>query len=215
MKTTPPIRLYGIFPYDRSAKVRWLLTEMDVPYEDRWIDREKKEYESPEYLRVNPMGRVPAIEIGDIKMFESGAICAYLADLFPERGMAPPLNSSERAEYLKWMFFAASTIDPFLGRIMIVEDIPAGDVRAEKESALLDDYRHVVGVLDQHLAKRRFVVGERLTAADICLGYQLYWTTHWPEYETILRKFTTVLNYLDRLKSMPSAVKAKVFTYPS
>ena len=70
------IRLHSLVPFDRSVKARWLLNEMGVTYEDRLLDREKKEHESPAFLKLNPMGRVPVLEIGDKVLFESGAICA-------------------------------------------------------------------------------------------------------------------------------------------
>ena len=76
------VRLYGFAPFDRGAKVRWLLNEMGVKYEDRWMDPEKNEGKSPSFLKLNPMGRVPVAEIGDVVLFESGAICAYLSDLY-------------------------------------------------------------------------------------------------------------------------------------
>jgi glutathione S-transferase len=87
-----PIRLHGNAPFDRGGKVRWLLREMGVTYEDRWLDSEKNEIESPAFLKLNPMGRIPVAEIGDRVLFESGAICAYLSDLHLDKGMAPALT---------------------------------------------------------------------------------------------------------------------------
>src|SRR3954452_7513484 len=111
-----PIRLYGAASFDRGGKVRWL-------------------------LQLNPMGRVPVAEIGDQVMFESGAICAYLADLYLDKGMAPALTAPERTEYQKWMYFASATVDSIQSRIMIIEDIPPGDVQRSKEKALQGELR--------------------------------------------------------------------------
>jgi glutathione S-transferase len=209
----PMIRIHGAFTFDRGAKTRWLLTELGVPYEDRWLNLEAAENETPEYLKINPMGRVPAIEIGDTTLFESGAICAYLADYFQDGGLAPAIHSPDRAKYEQWMYFAASTIDPIQTRIMIIEDIAEGEVRAKKESALLQDFRDALHAMDQTLAKTSFLVANRFTAADICVSYHLYWTTLWPELDVIVLEFPRVGAYLQRMKEMPSAVKAKVFSY--
>jgi glutathione S-transferase len=210
---TPLIRLHGAFPFDRGAKARWLMTEMGVAYEDRWLDAEKNEFENPEFLRINPLGRVPAMEIGDQKMFESGAICAYLSDLFLDKGMAPGLTAPERADYQKWMYFAASTIDTFQTRIMIIEDIPAGEYKSEKQEALLTELKDACGVLQNVLTKNSFLVANRFSTADICVSYHLYWLNLWPELESVMKKFPAVGAYLERMAAMPSAKKADVFSY--
>lgn len=212
-ETKPLIRLYGITPYDRSAKVRWLLTELKLDFENRWLSRDKKEYESPAFLELNPMGRIPVLEMDDRAIFESGAICAYLGDRFQEKGLVPSLSSPERTEYQQWMYFAASTLDPFQTRIMIIEDIPASDLRTEKETALLNDVQDAMSTLNQLLTKRTYLVGDRFSVADICVGYHLYWSTLWPEFDAIIRSFPGVTSYLERLKKMPSAIEAKVFSY--
>jgi glutathione S-transferase len=212
-KTDPLIRIHSVVPHDRGAKARWLLTELGIPFESRWLDREKNEFESPGFLRLNPMGRVPVLEYGDRVMHESGAICAFLADTYLDEGLAPPLSSPERAEYQQWMYFAASTVDPIVTRIMIIEDIPAGEVRQTKEAALLDDLRHVLRALDLRLSKSPYLVAERFSAADICVGYHLYWCKLWPELAAPMKDFPSVTSYLDRLEKMPSAVQAKVFSY--
>jgi glutathione S-transferase len=208
-----PIRIYGIFPYDRGAKARWLLTELGVEFESRWLDREKSEFDSPEYLRINPMGRVPAMQMGDLSLFESGALCAYLADLHLDRGMAPALSAPERAKYQQWMYFASSTLDVFQTRIMIIEDIPAGEIHQKKMTALVSELTDACGVLNQALSKDSFLVANRFSAADICVGYHLYWCKLWPEFEEIMKRHPHLLSYMERLEKMPSAIQAKVFSY--
>ncbi len=207
------IRIHGAFPFDRGAKARWLLTEMGVSYEDRWLDVQKGDHEEAEYMNIHPMGRIPAAQIGDLTMFESGAICAYLADQHLDKGMAPALSSPERAKYQQWMYFAVSTLDPIQSKIQIIEDIPAGEVRTTKESALFEELHDAIGALDQTLSKSSFLVGNHFTAADICVSYQLYWLSAWPELDVIIRKSPNVVSYMDRMKKMPSALKANVFSY--
>jgi glutathione S-transferase len=207
------IRIHSLVAYDRGGKARWLLTEMGMPYETRWINREKKENESPEYLRLNPMGRAPVAEIDDQAIFESSAICAYLADRFMEKGMAPVLSSPERAKYQQWMYFAAATIDPIMARMMIIEDMPAGELRTQKESAMMEDFHDAMIALDNTLSKELFLVGNRFSTADICVGYHLYFCSLWSEFSEVIGKFPSVASYLQRLKEMPSAIQAKVFSY--
>ena len=209
------IRIYGAVPYDRGAKARWLLTEMGVPFEMRWINTKESEHEKPEYLKIHPMGRFPAMQVGDTTLFESGALCAYLADQFIEKGLAPSLSSPDRAHYQQWMYFAASTLDPVVSRIMIIEDIPAGELRTNKETALLTELKDAVRAVDQTVAKSEYLVGNRFSAADICVSYHFYWVSLWPELQAVVDQFPKVVSYLDRLKKRPSAIEAKVFSYES
>lgn len=211
--TPSPLRVYSFVPWDRGAKVRWLLTEMAVAFESRLLDRKTKENETPEYLRLNPMGRVPTLEIEGRVMFESGAICMFLADRFAERGMAPAPQAPERDKYLQWMFFASATLDVAQTRIMVIEDIPAGEVQSTKQSILQSDLRDAMTALDQALGAGPFLVGSRFSAADICVSYHLYWCTLWPELNGIIQDFPRVTQYLERMKAMPSAVQADVFSY--
>src|SRR4051812_2020241 len=199
------IRLHGNAPFDRGAKVRWLLNEMGVAYEDHWLDREKKEIESPAYLKLNPMGRVPVAEIGGQVLFESGAICAYLSDLHLDKGMAPALNVPERGEYQKWMYFASATIDSLQWRIELIEDFPPGAVHSEKEKALQEELRDILKALDQTLAKSSFLVGNRFSTADICVSYQLYWLRFWPEGKSVMDTFSHVEAHIDRMFARAAA----------
>jgi glutathione S-transferase len=155
------------------------------------------------------------IEIGDVAIWESSAICAYLADAYSAGKMAPVLTSPDRAHYQQWMYFAAATLDPYISRIMIVEDIPAGELRTTKESALLTDFRDSMEGLDQALSHRDWLVGGQFGAADICVGYHLYFASLWPEYDAVIREFPQVAAYLARLKQLPSAIAADVFSYPT
>jgi glutathione S-transferase len=128
--------------------------------------------------------------------------------------MAPTLTSPDRAKYQQWLYFAASTMDAFQPRIMIIEDIPAGELRTEKEAPLLEEVRDVFSTLDQTLSKNSYLVANKFSAADICVSYGLYWCTLWPEFVAIMEKFPSVTSYLERMKKMPSAVEAQVFSYP-
>jgi glutathione S-transferase len=209
----PHLVLYGLRPFDRSAKARWLLLEMGVPFENHWMNHEKKEHESEAFLKINPMGRVPALEVNGQAIFESGAICAYLADLFLEKGLAPALLSPARMDYQKWMYFAVATLDVFQTRIMIIEDMPAGEVQKEKETALRTELRDAMHTLDLTLNKNSFLVANRFGAADIAVSYPLFFCQLWPELKSVMIEFPNVMTYLERLEKMPSAIQSEVFSF--
>lgn len=210
MKTTP-IRLHRLQPWDRSAKVSWLLTELGLPFETRTLAR--KDTESEEYLRLNPMGRVPVLELGDRVIYESSAILTYLADLHPEKGLAPAIDHPDRSEYLQWMAFASATLDTYQARVMIIEDIPAGELQRNKESVLQSDVHDAMTGLDRALTRGPFLLGKQFTAADIGISYHLYWLRMWPELDSQIAPFKRVTDYLERMKQHPAAVKAEVFSY--
>lgn len=206
------ITLYGMIPYDRSGKVRWLLEEMGLPYQDRWLDRGKREHEAEAYLQINPMGRVPAVVIDERPMIESGAICAYLADLHPNKGLAPSMTSPERLEYQQWMYFSAATLDGFSGRIGIIEDIPPGAVLETKMSTFLSDVADAAITLDRALMNREFLTGS-FSAADICASYNLYFANLWPEIHAVFARHPRVLAYLEQMKQRPAAQRARIFSF--
>ena len=209
----PLIRLHGFRTWDRSGKARWTLTELGLPFENRWLNSEKKEHETPEYLKLNPMGRVPVLEIDGHLFFESNAICLYLADRFGQKKLAPSPDSPDRPRYLQWMFFSEATIAPIQAKIQIVEDIPPGELFQKKESALTSDFNDVLETLDQGL-RGDFLLGDRLSTADLCVSYQLFFAMLWPELATHADRHPRVLAYLERMKKLPSADKCKIFSYP-
>lgn len=207
------ITLYGLTSYDRSSKVRWLLEEMGVEYKDVWLNREKKEHEHPNYLKINPLGRVPAVEIDGQVVLESGAICTMLADKFPDKKMSPQVSSPERGKFLQWMFMSEASVAPFNSKIMIIEDIPPGEVFQAKENALRTEVRDFAEFLNSVLSKQEYLLASGFSAADICMSYQLYIACLWPEMSSIINDFPSLTNYLERVQKRPAAIKANVFSY--
>jgi glutathione S-transferase len=186
-----------------------LCFQPQIPNFPKFLERE-----APEFLKLNPMGRVPVLRLDDIVMVESGAICAYLSEYFAESGMAPAISSPERARYEQWMYFASTTLDTFQTRIMVIEDIPAGEYQKSKEKALQEELHDALAAMDVTLAKSPWLVGNRLSTADLCVGYHFYWLKMWPELDSIANAFPRVNDYLARLQALPSAVKAEVFSFP-
>jgi len=205
------VTVYGGSHYDRSGKIRWLLEELGVKHDDHWLDSEKGDLESESYLKVNPLGRIPAVTFDGVPMVESGAICAYLTDRYLEKGLAPALDSEQRKSYQQWMYFAVS-LDSFASRISIIEDIPAGDVLDQKLGAYITEVKDYVAFLGASLEKKDYLAGN-FSTADICVGYHLYIASLWPELNDIFESNKNVSAYLKRLKSRPAAQTSKVFSY--
>lgn len=109
--TDAPIDFY-YNPHSRAAIVHWMLEELGVPFKTHLLRFDKAEHKSPEFLAINPMGKVPTIRHGDVIVTEYPAICTYLADAYPAAGLAPAIGDPRRAPYLRWMFFTGSCIEP-------------------------------------------------------------------------------------------------------
>ena len=118
------IKLYWS-PRSRSFSAIWLMEETGLPYERVLTDITTGAQKAPEYLAVNPMGKVPALKDGDAALGESAAICAYIADRYPETKLAPGVTDPLRAKYLQWMFFSPSCIEPALIQIFTKLEVPA------------------------------------------------------------------------------------------
>ena len=112
-------------PMSRARIVRWMLEEVGEPYETKILEFGHS-MKAPDYLAINPMGKVPAIRHGDTVVTEAAAICAYLADAFPEAGLAPPPTSRERGPYYRWLFFAAGPLEPAVTDKALGFEIPSG-----------------------------------------------------------------------------------------
>ena len=147
-------------PMSRARIAHWMLEEVGARYTVRLLNFEKGEHKSPEFLAINPMGKLPTLLHGDAVVTETAAICAYLADAFPAAGLAPLAGERDRGPYLRWLFFAAGCVEPaVVDRMMTRPEV-------ERRSALgygsFDDvFRTLRGVLDGG----DFLLGERFTAA--------------------------------------------------
>src|SRR5580704_4139871 len=143
-------------PRTRATRPRWMIEELGVPCEIVPVDLAAKENRAPEYLRVHPLGQVPALVDGGVTVFESIAICLYLADRFPERGLAPPASSPLRAQYYQWLLFCASAIEPAIGRW----SQHSGDVtEAEREKARAR-FSEAAEVFTRMLATGGYMLGD-------------------------------------------------------
>lgn len=157
-------------PMSRGRIARWMLEEVGQPYRVEVLSYGTT-MKAPEYLAINPMGKVPTIKHGDVVVTEAAAICTYLADAFPEAGLAPPVSSKERGPYYRWLFFAAGCVEPAVTQ-KALGWTPPEDKRGTVGYGSLED---VLNALEHAIAPGPYITGDRFTAADLYLGAQLGW----------------------------------------
>ncbi|MBJ3762480.1 glutathione S-transferase family protein [Maribius pontilimi] len=154
-------------PMSRGRIVRWMLEEVGCDYDTHLVVFDDPRPEV--LLAANPLGKVPTLIHGDRVVTEAAAICAYLADAFPEAGLAPPL--AERADYYRWLFFAASTLEYAVMHKGLGLQMPEGRER----QIGYGNYARVMDALEQAVAGKGFVAGDSFSAADVYLGSQIGW----------------------------------------
>jgi glutathione S-transferase len=155
-------------PNSRSNVGMYLLEELGLPYEVEIVDVRAGAGQTPAYLAINPMGKVPAIRDGDDVVSEIGAICLYIGDKYPDANLAPPIGDARRAAYLRWLFFNTSLDTVLVERMFKREPLPA-------MSAGYGDYERVVRTLRQGLEPGPWLLGEQFTTADVGIGAGMPW----------------------------------------
>jgi glutathione S-transferase len=155
-------------PRSRGRMARWMLEEVGEPYETVVLQYGTT-MKAPEYLAINPMGKVPAIRHGDTVVTECAAICAYLADAFPDAGLAPP--PERRGDYYRWLFFGAGPLEAAVTNKALGFEVPE-ERRVMAGYGSLDA---VLDVLEQAVSGREYIAGERFSAADVYVGSQIGW----------------------------------------
>lgn len=198
------MKLYYV-PMTRSLRPRWLLEELGVPYELVRLDPSKKEQKSPEYLAIHPLGHVPALVDGELKMFESAAICAYLADRYIDKGLAPALDAPERASYHQWMYFAVAELEQAILKAFVQFRKPEAERDAKQIAEATARFGEVAAVLERHLETRRFMAGERFSTADVLIGANLIWA----RAMKLLGGHAILEGYVARLVERPAYQRAR------
>ena len=183
-------------PQSRGRIIRWMLEEVGQPYDTRIIDYADLAAEG--YRNVNPMAKVPAIQHNGRTVTECAAICAYLADVFPEAELGP--RDEEKADYYRWMFFAAGPIEAAVSnKAMGWEPTP------ERERMFgYGNFERAVGVIEALLTTRDYVCGDRFTAADVYVGSQLMF----PMQFGLLDKRDSFARYAERLQDRDAYKRA-------
>ncbi|MCY4144447.1 MAG: glutathione S-transferase family protein [Gammaproteobacteria bacterium] len=155
-------------PRSRGRIARWMLEEVGQPYETVILEYGGSMKE-PEYMSINPMGKVPSIRHGEVRVTECAAICAYLADAFPKAGLAPPLE--DRGTYYRWLFFAAGPVEAATTNRSL-----GFELTSEQESmAGYGNYGRVLATLEGIFAAGPYIAGDSFTAADVYVGSQVMW----------------------------------------
>ena len=187
-------------PMSRGRIVRWMLEELGRPYRTEILEYGTT-MKAPEYLAINPMGKVPAIRHGDTVVTEAGAICAYLADAFPDAGLAPPLGDRRRGPYFRWMFFAAGPVEgAMVARGLGVEVKPE-----QKRMMGWGDLTDLMNGLESAIAGRDYILGDTFSAADVYFGSHIGWGMQFG----LVEKRPVFQRYDERLQSRPAAVRAR------
>jgi glutathione S-transferase len=183
-------------PQSRGRIVRWMLEEVGQPYDTEVIAYDQLKSEG--YLAVNPMGKVPAIKHRGRVVTETAAICAYLADVFPEAELGP--REDEKADYYRWIFYAAGPVEAAVSNQAMGWEAPA-----ERERMLgYGNYGRVIAVLDELFSLRDYVCGDRFTAADVYVGSQIMF----PMQFGMLEKRDSFVGYAERLQQRAAYQRA-------
>lgn len=157
-------------PRSRAQMAHWMLEEVGAPYRIVPVDLAKREHKTPSFLALNPMGKLPTILHRGTVVTETAAIIAYLADVFPEAGLAPATGDPLRGSYYRWLFFGAGCIEPAFVDQMLKRPMPE-----QKGAVGWGSYEDVLRTLKTALGQGPYLLGDRFTAADVYVGSELRW----------------------------------------
>ncbi|GAB3404447.1 glutathione S-transferase family protein [Massilia agilis] len=192
-------------PQSRSTAVRILLEELGAKYDLRVLDLKANEQRAPGYLAVNPMGKVPALLHGDALVTEQAAIMIYLADLFPQSGLAPALGDPLRGPYLRWMAFHGSAFEPAVIDLAMKRD------PTPPSMCPYGDYDTMLATVTRQLRAGPYLLGERFSAADILWASAFGWTTAFK----LVPELPEITAYLARVNSRASVQRVNALEAPA
>ena len=188
-------------PQSRAAMVRWMLEECGADYEIRHIDLQKGENRQPEYLAINPMGKIPAIVVDGTVITEVPAIIAWLADAYPAAGLAPPVGSPARGTWYRWLFFGGSCIEP-----AVAEEMFKRPPVARKSAIGWGSIDDVVTTVEAGLRPGPWLLGERFSAADVYVGSELGWAAQCGV--KAVQESKPIADYTARCRERPAFARA-------
>jgi glutathione S-transferase len=187
-------------PQSRGRMVRWMLEEVGQPYRTEVLDYGTT-MKAPAYLAINPMGKVPALAHGDAVVTECAAICAYLADAFPQAKLAPPPGDRLRAPYYRWMFFAAGPIEAAVSNKALGLVVPA-----ERERMMgYGTVDRALATLEDAVSQSQYLVGDAFSAADLYVGSHLAFGMMFGTID----KRPAFQQYVQRLTARPAFIRAQ------
>ena len=187
-------------PRSRGRIVRWMLEEIGQPYRTEVLDYGTT-MKAPTYLAINPMGKVPALRHGDVVVTEAAAICAYLADAFPQAGLAPPHGDRLRGPYYRWLFFAAGPVEAAVSNKAFGFVVPP-----EREGTIgYGSFQRVMDTLEQAVSGGNYLVGDKFTAADVYAGSQIGFGLMFKTFEPR----PAFQHYWQRISARPAYARAR------
>ncbi|MGP0090173.1 MAG: glutathione S-transferase family protein [Xanthobacteraceae bacterium] len=194
------MKLYGFGP-TRSLRALWGLRELDADFEFVPVNLLAGEHKRPEFLRLNPAGKVPVLVDGDIVIPESAAIVLYLADKYRDKGLLPA-GLKERAQAYRWVMFAVTELEQPLWRITKHARLYPEGKRLPADIALAkEEFVAMATVLDRHLEGCQFIVGDGVTIADCVTVYLIDWANELK----LIDGFPRLHAYLERMYARPTA----------
>ncbi len=182
-------------PQSRGQIAHWMLEELGEPYETQWIEY-GEQMKGDEYLAVNPMGKVPAVTYKGKVITECPAICAYLAAVFPTRGLMPAADDPALADFYRWMFFAAGPIE----QAVSVRSMNLEPEQLNTQSLGFGTYEDTINTLEMALQDGPYICGEQFTAADVYVGSHVYWGLQFG----MLEQRATLESYAERVQARPA-----------
>jgi len=187
-------------PQSRGRMIRWMLEEVGEPYETIVLGYGES-MKGPDYLAINPMGKVPAVRHADVVVTEAAAICAYLADAFPDKGLAPPHGHRQRGPYYRWLFFAAGPVEAAVtNKALEVSFAP------EKKAFVgYGSFEESIDNLENALKPGPYICGDMFTAADLYVGSQIGFGMMFGS----IPKRPLFEDYFGRLQARPAAIRAR------
>ncbi len=198
------IRLH-FAPGTRAVRVRWLLEEIGVPYDLHVVSLWRGAHKSKDYLRIHPLGKVPALEIDNSIVIESLGIALYLADRFVDANLAPLVSDRvRRAAYCTWMAFSSGTLEPAIFEQVRARKAEERGVEPIGLGPALTPFDNIASYMEHHLAERPFLLGDRMTAADILNGSMMAWA----QDLGLLEGRQSIQAWLANLKARPAYTRA-------
>jgi glutathione S-transferase len=195
----PNLTLYHA-PQSRSSVVLWMMEELGEPYDIKLVSLKAGDNLKPDYLAINPMGKVPALKHGDTVITELAAICTYLADEFPKAKLNVPIGTPARGLYLKWLFFNPGCLEP-----AVIDRAAPRKEDAKRAMLGYGDFDTVMNVLAKALEKGPWLMGEQFTAADVVIGANIRWGMIFKMIPA-RQEFT---DYAARIAARPAAQRAE------
>lgn len=194
------MKLYGLGP-TRSLRARWALQELDAEFEFVPVNILAGENRHPDFLRLNPTGKLPVLVDGDLVLTESAAIVMYLAEKYGAKGLMPA-DLSERAQAYRWSMFAVTELEQPLWRIARHSFVYPEDKRLPQDITLAkEEFVSMAAILDRHLDGREFIVGNTISIADCVTAYVLDWGNE----NGLIDNFPNLKAYLERMYARPKA----------